>query len=881
MKSYCFTLLTLVLLFSCKKSPVEHAFEVPIVKDPVVDSLFGELSLEQQYFQHVLISFPEAYQDDLDSVFNWIVLHKPGGIQFQNWDLDSVNKLNRKLKEQNMIQPFVKVEFFDYLGLTPYPFWEVSETNRKVKWLKVFEKDGINLIDLSRCKKTEKFTNWHNEWSESNLHQFILNRFDDRKMIAQYSGFENALRANKGNVYIDFNLLDSVDLAGFRRMYNFDNLLISAPNPEFLNSFIANGSDLVVINANELAKRPASFENWKRDFGNFNQAEFDASTRRILTVKSQLKDTVLCSSPKEYIESIQQIFVTNANAILNNKSGFLPLSASFTIFSSDDVQIRNDLRKKLQISTRKIDLNVDFDKVIQTKGNKMLIVPKNASNTLLSQIRNIDGQDQILVCFSSPDQYKKLHGTPLIAYFHYDSLVQPSYNGFVQQMVGGMYIDGGFFEKDSLIVGKKIKKKQLGISEPCFVGLSSDSLKKIDYLVRQAIAGRAFPGCQIIISKEGQIIYDKAFGHFTYDRVEKVDQQSMYDIASLTKVVATTLVGMKLYELGEYKLEDSLKDYLPDTLRDYLKFPSTLRHITFQELFTHQSGLPSGFPILPYMQYTSADVGRYDKYYCDRKDSVYCIPVADKLFFEKDFRDSMWIKMNQLWVDPQKSYRYSDVNMNLLYELFKHILHQNAEKYELDEWQPNEVDYFEIFLNREFYQPLGMNQTTYNPLYMFQPNQIVPTEKENFWRKQLLQGYVHDPNAALMGGIAGNAGIFSTTNDLAILGQMLLQNGTYGGKFFLKPVTINLFTNSQPNSWRGLGFNKPSFTSTAFGCADSAPPETYGHTGFTGTCIWMDPINEITYVFLSNRVHPNVSNKIYQYKIRSAIHQIVYDSRLF
>jgi CubicO group peptidase (beta-lactamase class C family) len=243
----------------------------------------------------------------------------------------------------------------------------------------------------------------------------------------------------------------------------------------------------------------------------------------------------------------------------------------------------------------------------------------------------------------------------------------------------------------------------------------------------------------------------------------------------------------------------------------------------------------------------------------------------------------MWLRLNRIWLDQSKPYKYSDVNMNTLYFIFKSIIENDPKNYgfkaPLKELEDKNL--YEAYLYREFYKKMEMVNTMYTPRKQVNKDRLVPTENERFWRKQLLQGYVHDPNAALYGGIAGNAGIFSTTNDLAILAQMWLNGGVYNGKRYVKKETVDLFTKAQPDSHRGLGFNKPSMNTSAFGCADSAPPQTYGHTGFTGTCIWMDPVNKITFIFLSNRVHPTVNNRIYNYGIRGNAHQYVYDAHLF
>jgi len=395
--------------------------------------------------------------------------------------------------------------------------------------------------------------------------------------------------------------------------------------------------------------------------------------------------------------------------------------------------------------------------------------------------------------------------------------------------------------------------------------------------------GKAFPGCQVLLAKDGCIIYDAQFGHHSYKRQKPVTNESIYDLASITKIFATTMVGMKLYEMGGYKLKDSLGDYLPDSLKDYLPYPSTIRNITFEELFIHKSGLPAGFPILKYMMYTTEEVGSVDKYYCDQQDSVFAIEVAENFYLDKEYADSMWLKLNQIWLDKSKPYNYRDVNMNTLYMMFKSIIQKNPKTYDFNE--PSKKlegrDLFVEFLYKTYYEPLGMDRTRYKPLQMFNANTIVPTEDESYWRKQLLQGHFHDPNAALMGGVGGNAVMFSTTNDMAILCQMLLNKGDYDVKRYLNAETITKFTSAQEQSSRGLGFNKKNISTTGFGMATESSISTYGHTGFTGTCFWIDPEEGLIYIFLSNRVHPKVNNRIYNYGIRKSIHNTAYEARMF
>jgi len=337
-----------------------------------------------------------------------------------------------------------------------------------------------------------------------------------------------------------------------------------------------------------------------------------------------------------------------------------------------------------------------------------------------------------------------------------------------------------------------------------------------------------------------------------------------------------------LYEMNAYELNDSLQKYLPDSLRLHLRFPSTIRNLTFQGLLTHCTGMPAGFPIIKYMRYQTPEIGRYDKYFCDRQDSVYTTEVAENYYLEREYQDSMWLKLNQIFLNPDKSYHYSDVNMNTLYFIYKSIIQKSPDKYGFTQTkkQLKDKDLFEEFLYNTYYKPLGMTHTCYRPLKKFGRENIVPTEQEGFWRKQLLWGHVHDPNAALHGGVAGNAGIFSTTNDLAILCQMLLNKGIYNGKRYLNAETVDKFTARQENCFRGLGFNKPSFGSVSFGMSPDASLSTYGHTGFTGTCFWVDPENGLIYIYLSNAVHPEVSNKDRENGIRKRLHQVVYDGMM-
>jgi CubicO group peptidase (beta-lactamase class C family) len=433
-----------------------------------------------------------------------------------------------------------------------------------------------------------------------------------------------------------------------------------------------------------------------------------------------------------------------------------------------------------------------------------------------------------------------------------------------QAILGGNPVNGKVFTDTIQTKILKTPKTRLSYTIPEEIGISSDSLKNMDKVAAQAIWGGATPGCQVFAAKEGKVFYNKSFGYHTYLQKQKVTENSVYDIASVTKVASTTLCGMHMYDKGYYNLNDSLKNHLPDSLYKTLGHYSRLYNVTFQKLFTHTSGLPAGLPIYKMIAYTNKETGRFDKYYCDEKDQCYKVEVAKDFFLDSSYLDSLWIDMNNIWTG-EKKYKYSDANMNVLYQIFRSKL--------------NKTQKFEKYMDSVFYAPLNLEKTCYLPLKHLDTLKfpIVPTENDKFWRKQLVKGHVHDPNAAIYGGVAGNAGLFSTAHDLGIIMQMLMNGGTYGGKRYLKETTVKKFSSHQEGSHRGLGFDKPTESSGNV-VAPDAPYTTYGHTGFTGICVWNDTENDIVFTFVSNRVHPSAENKkLITMGIRKRLHQVIYD----
>ncbi len=395
-------------------------------------------------------------------------------------------------------------------------------------------------------------------------------------------------------------------------------------------------------------------------------------------------------------------------------------------------------------------------------------------------------------------------------------------------------------------------------SLPQDVGIAPEKLAGIDAIARTAIEDGLMPGCQVVVAKEGKIVYSKAFGRHTYESgAPPVQTDDLYDLASITKVAATTLMAMKLFEGKAFSINDRLRKMLD------LDRKSSLRTISMKELLTHQTGLPSVMPLLPILKHRGPGNNACDLFFCSSRSAPYLVEVADSFYFDQRYHDTIWQQVQALPLGRSPVFRYSDVNFMLL----QRVLEEQGGA-SLDRWA-----------HENLYQPLGLRHLCFRPTEHFPASRIVPTEKDQRWRRQLVHGYVHDPVAALYGGVAGHAGLFGNAEDLAVLFQMLVNGGEYGGQRFLEPKTIDRFTTAQWGNHRGLGFDKPGHRTNASAHAEEASSETYGHTGFTGTCVWVDPTEKLVFVFLSNRIHPTRRNTgLIKKKIRRRIHQVVYDA---
>ncbi|MVN78624.1 serine hydrolase [Hymenobacter sp. HMF4947] len=399
--------------------------------------------------------------------------------------------------------------------------------------------------------------------------------------------------------------------------------------------------------------------------------------------------------------------------------------------------------------------------------------------------------------------------------------------------------------------------RRLRYAAPEREGLDSRVMSQIDHIALESIVTAATPGCQVLIAKNGTVVFDQSYGYGTYDQSQPVTNSTLYDLASVTKVAGTLQAIMYLKDQGRLNLDEKVSTYLPEMQR------TNKREMTVRDVLLHQAGLKPGIPT---WERTVRDGTLKPAYYSSQRSDDFPNEVAPGEYSIKAADDSVWAwtLRSQLLPKVRGKYpvEYSDLSFIVMKHLSEKLLGQPLTE----------------FLPREFYKPLGLGSMTYNPLTRFPKSCIAPTENDTYYRREQLQGTVHDQTAALVGGVGGHAGLFATANDLAVLMQMNLQNGRYGGITYFQTPVVSEFSRPQAaGNKRGLGWDRGDPSKPEGPTSRLAPASTFGHTGFTGTCVWLDPDNQILYVFLSNRVYPDAGNiKLRTYNIRTRIQEVIY-----
>mgnify|MGYP002078547674 FL=1 len=578
-------------------------------------------------------------------------------------------------------------------------------------------------------------------------------------------------------------------------------------------------------------------------------------------------------------DALQYELYENIVTVLKNEDEIVPIEkldqkiAYVKMGDDTNTTFVNTLKKYTEV-TEVSDTNIDSLKK-QLKGYDKVIIGFHKSDrawkkhdfteTELLWIQEIAKQNKVIL-----DVFTRPYSLLQITNFdEIESVIVSYQNNDVSQEVSAQIIFGALSAKGKLPVSinnffkvedglETSKINRLGFSFPENVGMSSEKLAQIDKIAQKAIDGKMAPGMQVLVARKGKVIYQKSFGYQTYDKQTKVNNDDLYDVASLTKMIATLPNVMQQFDKGKVTLETTLGDMLHQFRK------SNKSEITFKELLSHYGRLQAWIPF--YKATLDAKNQPLEKYYRKTYTEGFTKQVAENLYIRDDYQDTIMKKIVESNLIDKKEYKYSDFTFIILKKYLEKITGKSLD----------ELTY------KNFYKTLGMNNTMYNPLLKFDCGKIAPTEVDTYFRNTFLQGYVHDMEAAMEAGIGGHAGIFSNAMDVAKMMQLFLQKGNYGGITYFSPETFDAFNTCYycaEGNRRGLGFDKPQLEKSGPTCG-CVSKSSFGHTGFTGTMAWADPETEIVYVFLSNRTFPdsNASNKLSKENIREDIQKIIQEA---
>ncbi len=467
----------------------------------------------------------------------------------------------------------------------------------------------------------------------------------------------------------------------------------------------------------------------------------------------------------------------------------------------------------------------------------------------------------VLVNFTSPYALKEIE-----SFIHFEAVLQVYQNKEIAQYVAAQSIFGANSIEGSLPVsigkvyhvGSGIKMNRnsvLGFAYPQNVGFSGSLSKKIDSLANYTLQEEMTPGFQLLVARKGKIVHQKSYGFHTYNQQIPVTNNSIYDLASLTKILASLPLMMQIYENGDFDFDSTLGDLLPNLV------DTNKANLKLKNVFSHYAGLQAWIPFF------AETIENFQDYYTSVKTKENTIQVANNMYLKTTYVDSIYQKIRDSEVNSKLTYKYSDLPFYMAKDYIEFYF----------------GDRMEHLIQDYFFEPMKLKHLTYHPLEKFDLNQIVPSEDDRIWRNQIVHGYVHDQGAAMLGGVGGHAGVFGNAEDVAKMLYLYLNKGKYSGKQFIKEETINTFNTCyfcEEEVRRGFVFDKPQLKDSGPTCG-CVSLESFGHSGFTGTYAWADPEEEIIFVFLSNRTFPIAENKkLIKENIRTEIQQLIYDSIL-
>nr|WP_242920621.1 glycoside hydrolase family 3 N-terminal domain-containing protein [Pontibacter liquoris] len=626
------------------------------------------------------------------------------------------------------------------------------------------------------------------------------------------------------------------------------------------------------------------------------QAEIDARCRKVLAAKQWVgldkwqpieTEHLVADLNNPHAQYLNHRLVEESVTLLRNKQNILPIQtldtlkvAALAIGTTAETDFQRGLARYTNVTNFYLAPNATIAELAllqqQLKNYNLVIAGvhklqlKAGSGTFgITPEMNLFLKDLILAQptlvadFGNVYSLAKLEGidkaAAVIATYQENSLTQDLASQLIFGGIGAkgklpVTVSNAFKYGDGLTTNGGLR---FAYTTPEAVGLKSEDLTGIDSLVAQAIAEQATPGAQVLVAKDGKVIYYKSFGYHTYDNQVPVQNTDLYDMASVTKISTSLAAFMKLKGEGRFDVDQTLGHYLP------LMEGSNKENLKYRDILTHQARLKAW---IPFWKETVKENGKFKRHTFKADSSAhYPLKVANNLYIHRKYADKIYEQIKESPLNDKPGYVYSDLSFILAPLVVQNITGVG----------------FETYLKENIYEPIGATTLTFNPYKQYPLSRIVPTEVDTLFRKQLLHGTVHDEGAAMLGGLSGHAGLFGDANDLAKLMQLYLNDGTYGGKRIIADHTVSEFSKCQfcaQGNYRALGFDRPAKPGEPNGnAAPSAPAESFGHSGFTGTYTWIDPTNKLVYVFLSNRVNPTrENNKLSKLNTRTQVLEVVY-----
>lgn len=732
---------------------------------------------------------------------------------------------------------------------------------------------------------------FHNGVGSVMIAHLYIPAIDNTKNVATSLSYNNVTKLLRDELqYKGLTFTDALEMQGVKKFF---------PDGQSSAQSLIAGNDLLCLPGDV----PAAIKKIKYAIKKkkLHWSDINSRLERVLVAKylyglgelSPIDTNNLLNDLNANTENLKRLIADKSITLLKNEKNVLPLSAATMSFMNkatneqrkiayvaigvtvDNVMIkkmREELKADIFFFSYKNDAGTILSLVELLKHNYQQVVvgvhaysrrPQNNFGMSIPSVQLVNDllelPKSVLLAFGNPYAMKNFcTAKNSMVCYEDDSITQAA----AFDILTGKLMPMGKLPVtvcEELIYGTGLEYAEVKAAILPVEKIDETKFAAVDSIAADAIEKKAAPGCVVLAVKDGKIVFEKAYGYYTYDKVEPMTLESVFDMASVTKICATTLSVMKLYEEGKLDLQQKLGYYLPWVNG------TNKQDLVIHDILLHQAGLKSYIPFFRETMDTVSGVP-FQNLYTNGPAEDYNVRVADNFYMRRDWVDTMKQRILQSDLGPFGKYVYSDNDFIFLGRIVEQITGMTLDQY----------------VRKTFYEPLGFQSTGFLPLQHLPINRIVPTEREAMFRRQLLRGDVHDPGAAMFGGIAGHAGLFSTAYELAVLLQMLNNGGTIGNKTFFKPETVQLFISyGSPNSRRGLGFDKPekdNLTRKDPYPALSVSPSTFGHTGYTGTGVWADPENKIVYIFLSNRVHPDggTNTKLLTMNVRGKIQDALY-----